>query len=140
MLKLVMRDGEVFEGETHLDLVCAMKGATMFCDAKNVVEYIAIVQRRAAEMEGIDLDVTGEKIDDRCESLIRELERAKLATVETVPASETGQLARLVQLCADMLYDGDLESAWPFLRERLRLTRRERDEVERQIGLTTPKA
>jgi len=140
MLKLVMRDGEVFEGETHLDLVCAMKGATMFCDVQNVLEYIAIVQRRAAQMEGIDLDVTGEKIDDRCESLVAELERAKLATVETVPASETGQLAQLVQLCADTLYNGELESAWPFLRERLRLTRRERDEVERQLGLTTPKA
>ena len=139
MLKLVMRDGEVFEGETHLDLVCAMKGATMFCDAKSVLEYIAVVQRRAAQMEGINLDVTGEKIDDRCESLVAELERAKLATVETMPASEIGQLARLVQLCADTLYDGDLGSTWPFLRERLRLTRRERNEVERQLGLVTPK-
>jgi len=140
MLKLVMSDGEVFEGETHLDLVCAMKGAAMFCDAKSVLEYIAIVQRRTAEMEGIDLDVTGEKIDDRCESLVAELERAKLATVETVPASETGQLARLVQLCANTLYDGDLVSAWPFLCERLMLTKRERDEIERQLGLGTAKA
>ena len=140
MLKLVMRDGEVFEGETHLDLVCAMKGATMFCDAKNVLEYIAVVQRRAHEMEGLDLEVIGEKIDDRCESLVAELDRAKLATVETMPASEIGQLARLVQLCADTLYDGDLVSTWPFLRARLRLTRRERNEVERHLGLATPKA
>jgi len=140
MLKLVMRDGEVFEGDTYLDLVSAMKGATMFCDVKNVLEYIAVVQRRAAEMEGIELDVTGEKIDERCESLVAELERTKMAMVETMPTSEIGQLARLVQLCADTLYDGDLVSAWPFLRERLRLTRHERDEVERQLGLTTPKA
>ena len=139
MLKLVMRDGEVFEGETYLDLVCAMKGATMFCDVKNVLEYIAVVEGRAAEMEGINLNVTGEKIDDRCESLAAELERAKLATVETMPASGIGQLARLVQLCADTLYDGDLVSTWPFLRARLRLTRRERNEVERQLGLATAK-
>ena len=140
MLKLVMRDGEVFEGETHLDLVCAMKGATMFCDAKNVLEYIAVVQRRAHEMEGLDLEVIGEKIDDRCESLVAELERAKLATVETMPVSGIGELPRLVQLCADTLYDGDLVSTWPFLRARLRLTRSEQDEVERQLGLATPKA
>jgi len=140
MLKLVMRDAEIFEGETHLDLVCAMKGATMFCDVKNVLEYIAVVQRRAHEMEGLDLEVIGEKIDDRCESLVAQLERAKLATVETIPAGETGQLARLVQLCADTLYDGDLVGTWPFLRARLRLTRSERNEVERQLGLATAKA
>ena len=139
MLKLVMRDGEVFEGETFLDLVSAMKGATMFCDVKNVLEYIAVVEGRAAEMEGINLDVTGEKIDDRCESLVVELERAKLAMVETMPASETGQLARLVQLCADTLYDGDLVSTWPFLRARLRLSRGERNEIEQQLGLATAK-
>ena len=139
MLKLVMRDGEVFEGETHLGLVCAMKGATMFCDVKNVLEYIAVVEGRAAEMEGLDLNVTGEKIDDRCESLVAELERAKLATVEAMPGGEIGQLARLVQLCADTLYDGDLVSTWPFLRARLRLTRRERNEVERQLGLAIAK-
>ena len=138
MLKLVMRNGEVFEGETYLDLVCAMKGATMFCDAKNVLEYIAVVQRRAAEMEGIDLDVAGEKIDERCESLVRELARAKLAMLEKASV-DLSPLARLVQLCADTLYDGDLVSAWPFLCERLMLTRRERDEIERQLGLATAK-
>ena len=138
MLKLVMRDGEVFDGETHLDLVSAMKGATMFCDVKNILEYIAVVERRAAEMEGIDLNVTGEKIDERCESLVRELARVKVATLEDVGAELT-PLARLVRMCADVLYDGDLEAAWPLVRERMRLNRQERREVEQQLGLGTDK-
>jgi len=138
MLKLVLRDGEVFEGETHLDLVCAMKGATMFCDVKNVLEYIAVVQRRAAQMEGIDLDVTGEKIDERCESLVRELVRVKVAALEEAPSNLT-PLTRLVRMCADVLYDGDLEAAWPLVRERVRLNRQEQREVEEQLGLGTGK-
>jgi len=133
MLKLVMRDGEVFEGETHLDLVCAMKG-----DAKNVLEYIAVVQRRAAEMEGIDLDVASEKIDERCESLVRKLVRVKVAALEETPSNLT-PLARLVQMGADVLYDGDLEAAWPLVRERMRLHRQERREIETQLGLGTAK-
>ena len=136
MLKLVMKDGDVFEGKTFLDLVSAMKGATMFCDVKNALEYIAVVQRRAHEMEKIDLDVTGEKIDDRCESLVRELARAKLATLEESSA-ELSPLARLVRMCADVLYEGDLALAWPLVRERMRLTRQERREVEAQFGLGT---
>ena len=139
MRKLVMRDGEVFEGETHLDIVCAMKGATMFCDVKNVLEYIAVVQRRAHEMEKIDLDVTGEKIDERCESLVRELARVKIATLEDACAAERSPLAQLVRMCADVLYEGDLALAWPLLCERMRLTRRERREVEEQLGLRTDK-
>jgi len=138
MLKLRMKDGDVFEGETFLDLVSAMKGATMFSEVKNVLEYIAVVQRRAHEMEKIDLDVTGEKIDDRCESLVRELARAKLATLEEASV-ELSPLARLVRMCADVLYEGDLALAWPLVRERMRLTRRERREVEQQLGLGTDK-
>ena len=139
MLKLRMKDGDVFEGETFLDLVSAMKGATMFSEVKNVLEYIAVVQRRAHEMEKIDLDVTGEKIDDRCESLVSELARAKLATLEDARDAELSPLARLVRMCADVLYEGDLALAWPLVRERMRLTRRERREVEEQLGLGTDK-
>jgi len=43
MLRLRMKDGDVFEGETFLDLVSAMKGATTFSEVKNVLEYIAVV-------------------------------------------------------------------------------------------------
>ena len=53
MLKLVMRDGEVFEGETHLDLVRTMKGASMFSDVKDVLHYMAAVCERLKEVEGV---------------------------------------------------------------------------------------
>ena len=139
MLRLRMKDGDVFEGETFLDLVSAMKGATMFSEVKNVLEYVAVVQRRAHEMEKIDLDVAGEKIDERCESLVRELARAKLAKLEDARDAKLSPLARLVRMCADVLYDGELALAWPLLCERMRLTRRERREVEQQLGLGTDK-
>jgi len=134
-----MKDGDTFEGETYLDLVSAMKGATMFSEVKNVLEYVAVVQRRAHEMEKIDLDVAGEKIDERCESLVRELARAKLAKLEDARDAKLSPLARLVRMCADVLYDGELALAWPLLCERMRLTRRERREVEEQLGLRTDK-
>ena len=139
MLRLRMKDGDTFEGETYLDLVSAMKGATMFSEVKNVLEYVAVVQRRAHEMEKIDLDVAGEKIDERCESLVRELARAKLAKLEDARDAKLSPLARLVRMCADVLYDGELALAWPLLCERMRLTRRERREVEQQLGLGTDK-
>ena len=139
MLRIRMKDGELFEGQSFLDLVSAMKGATMFSDVKNVLEYIAVVQRRAKEMERIELVVTGEKIDDRCESLVKELVRTKMAAVEAVPTSDVAEIARMVHLSADTLNAGDLPGAWEFLRNRLRMTEAERYAVEELLGLAKTK-
>jgi hypothetical protein len=129
-----MKDGDVFEGETFLDLVSAMKGATMFSEVKNVIEYIAVVQRRAREMEKIDLDVTGEKIDDRCESLVRELARVGFADLETA-AAEPIPMARLVRMYADILCEGDVMRAWTLVRASVRLSRREQRRIEQELGI-----
>jgi len=139
MLRIRMKDGEVFEGESFLDLVSAMKGATMFSDIKNVLEYVAVVQERAKEMEGIELVVTGEKIDDRCESLVKELVRTRMAAVEAVPMSDVAEIARMVRLSAETLNSGDLPGAWEFLRNRLRMTEAERYAVEELLGLAKTK-
>ncbi|HUT36144.1 MAG TPA: hypothetical protein VNE39_21830 [Planctomycetota bacterium] len=82
MLRLSMRDGEDFEGETPLDLVRAMKGASMFSDVKDVLHYIAVVEERLDRVEHIKLALTGDKLDDRCESFILELDRLGLAKLE----------------------------------------------------------
>ena len=104
MLKLVMRDGDLFEGETFLDLVRAMKGATMFSDVKNVLEYVAVVQRRAHEMEGLELNVTGDKIDERCESLVRELARVKVEAQQREAEARGEADARIAKAIGEAEY------------------------------------
>jgi len=89
-------------------------------------------------MEGIDLKVTGDKIDERCESLITEMVRAKFAVLEGGAVKLT-PLAKLVQLCAEVLYGGEVEAAWPLVLERMRLNRQEQREVEQRLGLGSGK-
>ena len=139
MLKLTTANGEVFEGKTFLDLVCAMKGATIFSDVKSVLEYIAAVQERVKEIEGVELNVTGDKIDERCESLVNELERTKLAIVEPVPGCDVHELKRMVHLCADILNAGDFAGTWAFLRTRIRIPEAELRMLDERLGLATPK-
>jgi len=101
MLKLVMRDGEVFEG--------------------------------------VELALAGEKLDDRCASFVRELDRAGLAKLQTTSGEDLDYTVKMIRLVADTLNAGDLPGAWMFLCERLRLTPDERDEVERRLGLAAQK-
>ena len=139
MLKLAMRDGEAFEGETHLDLVRSMKGASMFSDVKDVLRYTAAVQERLKEVEGVELALAGEKLDDRCESFVRELDRLGLAKLQATSGEDLDYTVKMIRIVADTLNAGDLPGAWAFLRERLRLTPDERDEVERRLGLAAEK-
>lgn len=139
MLKLLLRDGEAFEGETALDLVRAMKGASMFSDAKDVLHYIAIAQDRLKEMEGIELAVAGEKLDDRCESFIRELDRLSVAKLRCLSGADLDQVEHMVRETARLLKAGDLPGAWKFLRPKLRLTPDELAELDRRLGTNTKK-
>ena len=136
MLKLVMRNGDVFVGETFRELVCDMKDTPMFRDVKNVLGYVASFQGLVEEMEGFERDVTGAKMRDHCEVLVRRLVRDKAAVLEDTRPALT-PLARLVRMCADVLYDGDLEVAWPLVRKRMRLTDQEQRDVVEQLGLNT---
>ena len=135
MLRLVMRDGEMFEGDTHLDLVRSMKGASMFSDAKGVLDYIDAVRRRLERTEGIEIVVGGEEIDERCEAFVLELASAALATLTVAPDHDLDYTVRMVRKCAEVLNAGDLAACWAFLRDKLRVTGDERDEIERRLGL-----
>jgi len=139
MLKLLLRDGEAFEGETALDLVRAMKGASMLSDVKDVLHYVAAVQGRLKEIEGIELTLTGEKLDDRCESFARELERLGLARLQHLSGADLDQVEHMVRETARLLNAGDLPGAWKFLRPKLRLTPDELGELDRRVGLHTKK-
>ena len=139
MLKLVMRDGEVLEGETHLDLVRTMKGASMFSDVKDVLHYMAAVQERLKEVEGVELALAGEKLDDRCESFVRELDRLGLAKLQELSGANLDEVEHMVRETAKLLNAGDLPGAWRFLRPKLRLTPDELAELDRRLGLDTEK-
>ena len=135
MLRLVMRDGEMFEGDTHLDLVRAMKGASMFSDAKGVLDYMEAVARRLERTEGIEIVVGGEEIDERCEAFVLELASAGLATLKIASDHDLAHTVRMVRKCAEVLNAGDLAGCWAFLRDKIRVTDEERDEIERRLGL-----
>jgi len=135
VLRLTLRDGEAFEGETALDLVRAMKGASMFSDVKDVLHYVAVVQERVKEIEGIELAVAGEKLDDRCESFIRELDRLGLAKLHRLSGADLDQVEYMVRETARLLNADDLPGAWEFLRPKLRLTPDELAELDRRLGL-----
>ena len=139
MLRLVMRDGEIFEGDTHLDLVRAMKGATMFSEVEGVLAYIAAVQERLEGVEGIELILGGEKIDERCEAFILELDRTGLAKLQTAPEHDLYYTVRMIRKCAEVLNAGDLAGCWAFLRDKLRVSEEERNEIERRLGLAAEK-
>jgi hypothetical protein len=134
MLKLTLRDGETFEGETALDLVEAMKGATMFSDAKCVLDYIAAVQARIARTEKVELAVEGKQIDARCEAFLQELDRAGLAELQRTSGEDLDHTVKMIRLVAEQLNAGDLTGAWAFLRPRLRLTEDEVEQIERRLG------
>ena len=139
MLRLVMRDGEIFEGDTHLDLVRAMKGATMFSEVEGVLAYIAAVQERLEGVESIELILGGEKIDERCEAFVLELDRTGLAKLQTAPEHDLYYTVRMIRKCAEVLNAGDLAGCWAFLRDKLRVSEEERDEIERRLGLAAQK-
>ena len=139
MLRITIRDGEAFEGETPLDLVRAMKGASMFSDVKDVLHYVAVVQKRVKEVEGIELAVAGEKLDDRCESFVRELDRLGPAKLQRISGADLNQVERMVRETAKLLNAGDLPGAWKFLRPKLRLTPDELAELDRRLGLDEKK-
>jgi len=139
MLKLLLRDGEAFEGETALDLVRAMKGASMFSDVKDVLHYVAVVRERLKEVEGIELALTGEKLDDRCESFVRELDRLGLAKLRRLSGADLDQVEHMVRETARLLNVGGLPGAWKFLRLKLRLTPDELAELDRRLELDMKK-
>ena len=139
MLKLVMRDAEVFEGETHLDLVRTMKGASMFSDVKDVLHYMAAVQERLKQVEGVELALAGEKLDDRCESFVRELDRLGLGKLQELSGADLDQVEHIVRETARLFNAGDLPGAWTFLRPKLRLTPDELAELDRRLGTDTEK-
>jgi hypothetical protein len=74
-------DGQEFTGERPLDVVTAMKGATLFSDHGTLREYVDMVLRNAKVLAGLELTVRGESDADLAESLLTTLVEHGLAHV-----------------------------------------------------------
>jgi len=66
-------EGEVFTGKTSLEVVRAMKGATLFSDHRDCEDYIDMVLHNAKMLAGIDLVVKGDGPDEKADSLLASL-------------------------------------------------------------------
>lgn len=66
-------EGEVFTGKTSLEVVLAMKGATLFSDQRGFEDYVDMVLRNAKMLAGIDLVVKGDGPEEKADSLLASL-------------------------------------------------------------------
>jgi hypothetical protein len=76
-MKIVMRDGRVFQG-TPLQIVKAMQDIAFGVGDFTVPAYIAWVVDNAQRFEGVELAVTGETEDERAASLVEAMLSAGL--------------------------------------------------------------
>ncbi len=66
-------EGQVFTGKTSLEVVQAMRGATLFADQRTLEEYVDMLLRNAKMLAGIDLVVKGDTAEQKAEALIASL-------------------------------------------------------------------
>jgi hypothetical protein len=72
-------DGEVFTGKAPLEVLRAMKGASLFSDQRGIEDYIDMVLRNAKMLAGIELAVVGDTPEDKAASLLDALVARGLA-------------------------------------------------------------
>lgn len=71
--KPLQGEGEIFTGKTCLEVVQAMRGATLFSDQRTLEEYVDMLLRNAKMLAGIDLTVKGDTPEQKAEALIASL-------------------------------------------------------------------
>ena len=74
-------EGEVFTGNTSLEIVRAMKGAALFSDQGSFEDYIDMLLRNAKMLAGIDLMVKGGSPEEKADSLLAALIEHGLAEI-----------------------------------------------------------
>jgi hypothetical protein len=77
-MKLVMRDGRVFQG-TALQIVKAMQDIAFGVEQLTTDQYIDWVVANAMRFESVELRVTGETTDERASALVEAMVSAGLA-------------------------------------------------------------
>jgi hypothetical protein len=71
-MKIVMRDGRVFQG-TALQIVKAMQDIAFGVEQMTLDQYIDWVVQNAQRFEEVELKVAGETTEDRAKALIEEM-------------------------------------------------------------------
>ena len=74
--------GEVFTGEMVMDVVLAMKGATLFSDQRDLEDYIDMVLHNAKMLAGVELTVRGDTPEEKAASFLDVLIKHGLAEVQ----------------------------------------------------------
>ena len=78
-MKIVMRDGRVFQG-TALQIVKAMQDIAFGVEQMTLDQYIDWVVDNARRFEEVELKLAGETTEDRAKTLVEEMTRAGLAS------------------------------------------------------------
>ena len=71
--KPLQGEGEIFAGKTALEVVRAMRGATLFSDQTTIEDYLDMLLRNAKMLAGIDLIVKGDTPEEKADSLLASL-------------------------------------------------------------------
>ena len=79
--KPLQGEGEIFAGKTALEVVRAMRGATLFSDQTTLEDYIDMLLRNAKMLSGIDLVVKGDTPEEKADALLATLIGHGLAEV-----------------------------------------------------------
>ncbi len=77
-MKIVMRDGRVFQG-TPLQIVRGMQDIAFGVDDFTPSQYMEWVVANARKFEEVELNVTGESDEDKARSLVDEMLKHGLA-------------------------------------------------------------
>jgi hypothetical protein len=77
-MKIVMRDGRVFQG-TALQIVKSMQDIAFGVEQMTLDQYIDWVVDNARRFEEVELTVAGETSEERAKALVAEMVRAGLA-------------------------------------------------------------
>ena len=68
-----------YAGETSVEIVRAMRGASLFSDQKKIEDYIDMVLRNAKMLAGIELAVKGDTIESKASAFLDSLTDHHLA-------------------------------------------------------------
>jgi hypothetical protein len=80
-MKIVMRDGRVFQG-TALQIVKAMQDIAFGVEQMTLDEYIDWVVQNAQRFEEVELKVAGETTEERAKALVEAMGSNGLARLE----------------------------------------------------------
>lgn len=78
-MKIVMRDGRVFQG-TALQIVKAMQDIAFGVEEMTLDQYLDWVVDNARRFEGVELVVAGETTEERAKALVEEMVTKGLAS------------------------------------------------------------